>query len=153
MQYPFAGRRTFGRVSASPEMKRSSSSLGPRPGGQPLHGVWDRQQDGLRLHFLGSGTSFKRTKPGTGQPKSSQSSGFELGMLVASDERGDAWIRAPDEFIATPSGRRATASYFVVTIESNETRWGAFTVQLPLPLTNDDEAASYLAALLPDLPS
>jgi hypothetical protein len=77
--------------------------------------------------------------------------GFELGMFVASDERGDAWIKAPDGSIATLIWQTGEPSYFTVSIEPNETRWGTFTVQLPLPLTNDDEAGSYLAGLLPEL--
>ena len=71
-------------------------------------------------------------------------------MFVASDERGDAWVKAPDGSMATLIWQTGEPSYFKVTIEPNERRWGTFTVQLPLPMTNDDEAGSYLAALLPD---
>jgi hypothetical protein len=77
--------------------------------------------------------------------------GFELEMFVASDERGDALVRAPDGSIATLIWQTGEPSYFKVTINSNESRWGTFTVQLPLTMTNNDEAAAYLAALLPDL--
>ena len=38
-----------------------------------------------------------------------------------------------------------------MSIEPNEDRWGTYAVQLPMPLTNDEEAAAYLAALLPEL--
>lgn len=41
--------------------------------------------------------------------------------------------------------------YFTVSIEPNEDRCGTYAVQLPLPLTNDEETARYLAALLPEL--
>lgn len=54
--------------------------------------------------------------------------GFELGMFVSYNDCGDAWVNAPDA-----------------------TRWGTYAVQLPMPLTNDGEAARYLAALLPEL--
>jgi hypothetical protein len=74
--------------------------------------------------------------------------GFELGMFVASNERGDAWVKAPDGSIATLIWQTGAPSYFKVAIESNEARWGTFAVQLPLPMTNDDEAGSYLSALL-----
>ena len=77
--------------------------------------------------------------------------GFELGMFVAEDERGDAWVKAPDGSIATLIWQTGQEAYFEVTIEPNDRRWGTYTVQLPLPMTNDDEAVSYLAALLPDL--
>src|SRR6476661_6730669 len=77
--------------------------------------------------------------------------GFELGMFVASDERGDAWVKAPDGSIATLIWQTGEPSYFEVTIEPNETRWGTFTVQLPLPMTNDEEAGRYLSGLLPEL--
>ena len=77
--------------------------------------------------------------------------GFELGMFVASDERGDAWVKAPDGSIATLVWQTGEPSYFEDTIEPNETRWGTFTVQLPLPMTNDEEAGRYLSGLLPEL--
>ena len=72
-------------------------------------------------------------------------------MFVASDERGDAWVKAPDGSMATLIWQTGEPSYFQDTIEPNETRWGTYTVQLPLPMTNDAEAGLYLAALLPDL--
>jgi len=72
-------------------------------------------------------------------------------MFVASDERGDAWVKEPDGSLATLIWQTGEPSYVRVSIEPNERRWGTFTVQLPLPMTNDDEAGSYLAALLPDL--
>jgi hypothetical protein len=43
-------------------------------------------------------------------------------------------------------------SYFEEKIAPNPNdRWGTYAVQLPLPLRNNDEAAEYLRALLPDL--
>ena len=72
-------------------------------------------------------------------------------MFVASDERGDAWVKAPDGSIATLIWQTGEPSYFEVTIEPDETRWGTFTVQLPLPMTNDEEAGRYLFGLLPEL--
>jgi hypothetical protein len=76
--------------------------------------------------------------------------GFELGMF-ASDERGDAWVKAPDGSIATLIWQTGDPPYFKVSIEPDVTRWGTFTVQLPLPMTNDDEAGRHLAGLLPEL--
>src|SRR5215211_5171505 len=77
--------------------------------------------------------------------------GFELGMFVSYDDCGDAWVKAPDGSVATLIWETGEPPYFKVSIEPNEARWGTFAVQLPLPMTNDDEATAYLAALLPDL--
>jgi len=77
--------------------------------------------------------------------------GFELGMFVSYDDCGDAWVKAPDGTIGTLIWETGEPEYFTVAIEPNEDRWGTYAVQLPLPLTNDEEAARYLAALLPEL--
>lgn len=77
--------------------------------------------------------------------------GFELGMFVSYDDYGDAWVKAPDGSVATLIWETGSPSYFEVSIEPNETRWGTFAVQRPLPMTNDDEASEYLAELLPEL--
>ncbi|GAB3623626.1 hypothetical protein GCM10027418_17090 [Mariniluteicoccus endophyticus] len=76
--------------------------------------------------------------------------GFELGMFVSYDDCGDAWVRAPDGRIAGLVWETGPASFDVLR-EPDDNRWGTYAVELPLPLTNDDEAASYLAALLPEL--
>lgn len=126
--------------------------------GQPPSGVPDQNQWHAPAHQ-------RQRKPGQRHVRTFRSTlqgvadlypsarvdGFELEMFVASDERGDALVRAPDGSIGTLIWQTGEPSYFKVTIDSNESRWGTFTVQLPLPMTNDDEAAAYLAALLPDL--
>jgi hypothetical protein len=77
--------------------------------------------------------------------------GFELGMFVSYEDCGDAWVKAPDGSVATLIWATGNPPYFKVSIEPNETRWGTFAVQLPLPMTNDGEASQYLAELLPAL--
>lgn len=77
--------------------------------------------------------------------------GFELGMFVSYDDCGDAWVKAPDGGVATLIWETGEPAYFKVSIEPDQVRWGTYAVQLPLPLTSDDEATAYLAALLPDL--
>lgn len=77
--------------------------------------------------------------------------GFELGMFVSYDDCGDAWVRAPDGSMGTLIWETGTPAYFQVSIEPDEKRWGTYAVQQPLPLTTDEEAAAYLAALLPEL--
>lgn len=77
--------------------------------------------------------------------------GFEMGMLVPYDDCGDAWIKAPDGSGGTLIWETAEPAYFKVSIQLSESRWGTYAVQLPLPLTTDDEAARYLAVLLPQL--
>lgn len=77
--------------------------------------------------------------------------GFELSMFVSYDDCGDAWVRAPDGSVGTLIWESGDPAYFKVSVEPNEARWGTYAVQLPLPLTTDDEAAVYLAALLPEL--
>jgi len=74
-----------------------------------------------------------------------------MGMFVSYDGGGDAWVKAPDETVATLIWETGEPACFKVSIEPNEARWGTYAVQLPLPLTSDDEAAAYLAALLPAL--
>lgn len=77
--------------------------------------------------------------------------GFELGMFVSYDDCGDAWVRAPDGRIAGLIWETGEQPYFRVVLEPDADRWGTYAVQLPMPLTNDVEAARYLAALLPEL--
>lgn len=77
--------------------------------------------------------------------------GFEMGMFVSYDDCGDAWVKAPDGSEATLVWETGEHTYFQVSIEPNESSWGTFAVQLQLPMTTDEEAHAYLAALLPDL--
>jgi len=78
--------------------------------------------------------------------------GFDLGMFVSYDDCGDAWVTAPDGSACTLIWETGETEYFKVTIEPEPNgRWGTFAVQLPLPLTNDEEAEQYLRALLPEL--
>jgi hypothetical protein len=77
--------------------------------------------------------------------------GFELGMYVSYGDCGDAWVSAPDGSIATLIWETGEPAYVKVSIVPSFDRWGTFAVQLPLPLTTDQEAAAYLGALLPDL--
>jgi hypothetical protein len=83
--------------------------------------------------------------------RSANVEGFELGMFASYDDCGDAWVRAPDGSEATLIWETGDPAYFQVSIEPNESRWGTYAVQLPLPLTSDEEAASYLDGLLPEL--
>ncbi|HET7691196.1 MAG TPA: hypothetical protein VFK41_12480 [Nocardioidaceae bacterium] len=80
-----------------------------------------------------------------------QVEGFELGMFVSYDDCGDAWVKAPDGSVAGLIWETGEPAYFKVSIEPDHSRWGTYAVQLPLPLTSDDEAAVYLASLIPNL--
>lgn len=77
--------------------------------------------------------------------------GFELGMFVSYDDCGDAWVKAPDGSVGTLIWETGEPAYFKVSIEPSDSRWGTYAVQLPLPLTTDEEAVRYLTALLPEL--
>lgn len=78
--------------------------------------------------------------------------GFTLGMIASYGDCGDAWVHAPDGGVATLIWETGEPSYFQVSIPADPAgRWGTYAVQLPLPMTTDDEAARYLRALLPDL--
>lgn len=78
--------------------------------------------------------------------------GFTLGMFVSYDDCGDAWVRAPDGGVGTLIWETGSPAYFRETIAADpEGRWGTYAVQLPLPMTTDDEAAEYLRAILPEL--
>ena len=78
--------------------------------------------------------------------------GFILGMFVSYDDCGDAWVRAPDEGIATLIWETGDPAYFIEYIAPDpQGRWGTYQVQQPLPLTTDAEAEDYLRAILPDL--
>ena len=57
--------------------------------------------------------TFRSTLRGVAHVSPSASvDGFELGMFVASDERGDAWVKAPDGSIATLIWQTGESSYF-----------------------------------------
>lgn len=77
--------------------------------------------------------------------------GFTLGMFVSYDDCGDAWVEAPDGSIGTLIWETGDPAYFEESIAPGDRRWGTYAVQLPLPLTTDEEAATYLAVLLPEL--
>lgn len=78
--------------------------------------------------------------------------GFTIGMFVSYGDCGDAWLRAPDGGVATLIWETGAPAYLSETIEPDpQGRWGTYAVQLPLPMTTDDEAAEYLRALLSDL--
>lgn len=78
--------------------------------------------------------------------------GFFIGMYRTDRSSGDAWIWAPDARIAVLAWSTGPRASFAEAAESlPSTRWGNFTVRLPLPLTTDHEAHDYLAALLPEL--
>ncbi|HLH27511.1 MAG TPA: hypothetical protein VKW77_01270 [Acidimicrobiales bacterium] len=78
--------------------------------------------------------------------------GFLLVMFVSYGTHGEALVRGPDGGIATliwSSGE--PAEFRVLAAPGSEVRWGSYSVQLPLPLTTDGEAAAYLRAILPEL--
>lgn len=77
--------------------------------------------------------------------------GFELGMFVSYDDCGDAWVAGPDGRIAGLVWESGNPAYFRTLMEPDVQRWGTYAVQLPLPMTTDDEAVAYLTALLPEL--
>lgn len=78
--------------------------------------------------------------------------GFTIGMFVSYGDCGDAWVSAPDGGTAGLIWETGEREYFKVSIPPDPAgRWGTFAAQLALPLTSDDEAAAYLAALLPSL--
>lgn len=77
---------------------------------------------------------------------------FTMGMFVSYDDCGDAWVQAPDGGVATLIWESGSPSYFLESIPPDPAgRWGTYAVQLELPLTNNEEAAAYLRALLPEL--
>lgn len=78
--------------------------------------------------------------------------GFKIGMFVSYDDFGDAWVEAPDGGICTLIWGTGAPLYFSQSIAPDPRgRWGTYTVQQPLPITTDQEAAEYLRALLPEL--
>jgi hypothetical protein len=78
--------------------------------------------------------------------------GFTIGMFVSYDDCGDAWVQAPDGGVGTLIWETGEPAYFRQSIAPDLLgRWGTYAVQLPLPLTTDEEAAAYLTALLPEL--
>ncbi|MBV8463181.1 MAG: hypothetical protein JO368_07795 [Acidimicrobiales bacterium] len=78
--------------------------------------------------------------------------GFLFVMFVSYGTHGEALVRGPDGGIATLIWSTGEPREFRVLAEpGTETRWGSYSVQLPLPLASDGEAAAYLGALLPEL--
>lgn len=77
--------------------------------------------------------------------------GFTLGMYVSYGDCGDAWVEAPDGSSAGLIWETGAPEYIEVVIEPDESRWGVYAVQRPLPLTTNEEAHAYLTAILPDL--
>ncbi|MFD6136004.1 hypothetical protein [Isoptericola sp. NPDC056618] len=78
--------------------------------------------------------------------------GFTVGMYVSYGDCGDGWVKAPDGSVCSLIWETGMPEYFKVAIEPDPSgRWGTYAVQLPMPLTTDDEAAAYLRALLPQL--
>lgn len=81
---------------------------------------------------------------------------FTLGMFVSYGDCGDAWVKGPDGGIGTVIWETGSPAYFREVIPADphgdpRARWGAYAVQLPLPMTTDAEAEQYLRALLADL--
>jgi hypothetical protein len=78
--------------------------------------------------------------------------GFRIGMFVSYSDLGDAWVVAPDGGIGTLIWETGEPSWFEETIPPHPNgRWGTYAVRRPLPMTTDAEAATYLAAILPEL--
>lgn len=66
--------------------------------------------------------------------------GFTMGMFVSYADCGDAWVQAPDGRLGTLIWETGSPSYFEEKIAPDPNdRWGTYAVQLPLPLTNNDE--------------
>ena len=91
----------------------------------------------------------------TGYPEA-EVEGFRLHMFVSYDDCGDALVTAPDGRAAGLVWETGEPAYVRTLIAPDALddaggRWGTYAVQQPLPMTTDDEAAAYLAALLPDL--
>ncbi|HVF03631.1 MAG TPA: hypothetical protein VNA20_02205 [Frankiaceae bacterium] len=76
--------------------------------------------------------------------------GFRLAVVASRGDGGDALVHAPDGSVAALAWESGDSYAFRETA-APAGRWGAYAVTLPLPLTNDAEAAAYLAALLPEL--
>jgi hypothetical protein len=77
-----------------------------------------------------------------------------MGMFASYGDCGDAGVSAPDGGACTLNWETGTPRYFREVIAPDpDGRWGTYAVQLPLPLTTNAEAASYLAEILPELRS
>jgi hypothetical protein len=77
---------------------------------------------------------------------------FTLGIFVSYGDCGDAWVRAPDGGVAGLVWETGAPVYFRQLIAPDPAgRWGAYAVQLDLPLTTDAGAGAYLRTLLPEL--
>jgi hypothetical protein len=78
--------------------------------------------------------------------------GFVIGMFVSYGDVGDAWVRAPDGSHCSLVWETGSPPYFREVIAPDPVgRWGTWAVQLPLPMTTNQEAADYLRALLPEI--
>ncbi len=97
-----------------------------------------------------------RTVNGAAEYPSAEVEGFRLHMFVSYEDCGDALVVAPDGRTAGLIWGTGQPAYFRLSIAPDSPddvtgRWGTYAVQQPLPLTTDDQAAAYLAALLPEL--
>ena len=93
----------------------------------------------------------------TGYPKA-EVEGFRLDMFVSYEDCGDGLVTAPDGRAAGLVWETSEPAYVRTLtapdpLEDAGGRWETYAVQQPLPMTTDDEAAAYLAALLPELRS
>lgn len=77
--------------------------------------------------------------------------GFELHMFVSYGDVGDALVVAPDGREAGLIWETGDTPSFVTSIAPDPGRWGTYAATLPMPLTTDEDADAYLAALLPRL--
>ncbi len=66
---------------------------------------------------------------------------------------GDAYVVAPDGSRAGLVWQSGCAPYFEEVLARDEGQWGVWAAGLPLPMSTEDEARNYLAALLPQLRS
>ena len=78
--------------------------------------------------------------------------GFTIGMFTSFGTSGDAWVEAPDGSIATLIWGTGDKRVFrEERAPERGGRWGTYAVELPLPMTTDEEAAAYLRELLLEL--
>jgi hypothetical protein len=78
--------------------------------------------------------------------------GFLFVTFESFGTHGDALVRGPDGGVGTVVWETGEPFRFEVLVPpGTDKRWGTYSVQVPLPLTTDREAAEYLRALLPEL--
>jgi hypothetical protein len=81
--------------------------------------------------------------------------GFKLGMITdweaQPDERGDAYVIAPDGSRAGLVWEVYEPPYFQEVIGPEPGRWGVWGVAFPLPMTSRQNARHNLEAVLPEL--